>query len=144
MLKSVAMLVCGVLCLASIGFAQNSGDRQYYSAWTKHSTKNYYYRNYNFKKAAGDEKYTYHYAIYFPSRGRKLFMYNPQSRKYWGAWDGEKYSLLPAEKQKSSIDEIAAEDFPSFASAPPIPGSTDKVAMIPPPKEFPKLDDDRP
>jgi hypothetical protein len=70
-------------------------------------------------------------------------MYNPQARKYWGAWEGTKYSLLPKEKQKASIDDIAAEDFPPFGAAPDIPGINEKIAMIPP-KDFPKVDDDRP
>ena len=138
------LLGVGIVCLSSLSFAQAPGDRQYYSAWTKHTTKNYYYRNYYFKKSANDEKYTYHYAIYFPSRGKRIFMYNPQSRKYWGAWEVDKYSLLPKEKQKASIDEIAAEDFPAFGAAPTIPGIEDKITMIPPPKDFPKVDDDRP
>jgi hypothetical protein len=145
MFRFILSLALASVCLVSLTHAQAPGQRQYYSAkWTKHTTKNYYYRNYYFKKAAKDEEYTYHYAIYFPSRGKRIYMYNPQSRKYWGAWEGDKYSLLPKDKQKASLDEIAAEDFPPFAAAPTIPGATDEVTMIPPPKDFPKADDDRP
>src|ERR1017187_6179235 len=144
MFRYLLLFCLGLACLTPLTFAQAPGQRQYYSAWTKHTAKNYYYRNYYYKKAPNDEKYSYHYAIYYPSRGKRVYMYNPQTRKYWGAWEGDKYSLLPKEKQKASIDEIAAEDFPPFAAAPIIPGVDDKVTMIPPPKDFPKADDDRP
>src|SRR4051812_36823484 len=103
MFRSFLYLCLGIVGLAPMAFAQSPGQRQYYGAWIKHSTKNYYYRNYYYKKSADDEKYTYHYAIYFPSRGKRVFMYNPQARKYWGAWEGDKYALLAKEKQKATI-----------------------------------------
>ncbi len=109
MLRYVILLCLGIVCLAPLTSAQAPGQRQYYAAWNKHTTKNYYYRNYYFKKSADDEKYTYHYALYYPSRGKRIFMYNPHARKYWGAWEGDKYSLLSKDKQKASLDEIAAD-----------------------------------
>ncbi len=149
MFRYVLFLSFAGACLASLTYAQtpgHAGNIYSCSKWTKHTTKNYYYRTYYFKKAANDEDYVHHYAIYFPSRGKRIYMYNPhpQARKYWGAWEGDKYSLLPKDKQKASLDEIAAEDFPPFAAAPAIPGVVDKVTMIPPPMDFPKADDDRP
>lgn len=144
MIRNVLWLCLVSVCLVPLASAQAPGQRQYYAAWTKHSTKPYYYRNYYYKKTVTDTTYTYHYGIYYPSRGKRVYMYNPHTRKYWGAWEGNKYSLLAKDKQKSSLDEIAAEDFPPPAAPPTIPGIDDPVAMLPPPSDFPKLADDTP
>lgn len=144
MLRFVVCFCLGVACVTAVTAAQAPGQRQYYSAWMKHSTKNYYYRNYFYKKSSDDKAYTYHYGIYYPSRGKRVYMYNPHAKRFWGMWEGDKYSLLPKEKQKATIDEIAAEDFPPPGAAPMIPGIDDRIPMIPPPNDFPKLADDRP
>jgi hypothetical protein len=144
MIRKTLWGMLAVLCLTPLTFSQAPGERQYYSEWKKHTAKNYYYRSYFYKKEASDKEYVYHYGIYYPSRGQRVYMYNPQSRKFWGAWDGKKYSLLAKEKQKASLDDIAASDFPAPGDAPPIPGVADRAVMIAPPNDFPKLDDDRP
>jgi hypothetical protein len=66
-------------------------------------------------------------------------MYNPKKKVYWGYWDAD--SLLPAEKRKESIDNIAAEDFPKPGKAPAIPEAGYGVAMDAPPGEFPSIED---
>ena|ERR1043165_6420764 len=144
MSRYVLLLCLGVVGVAPMTFAQIAGQRQYYDPWIKHSSKNYYYRYYRYKKSADAKDYTHHYGIYYPSRGKRVYMYNPHVRKYWGVWEGKRYSLLPKEKQKSSIDEIAAEDFPPPGDPPNIPGIEEKIPMIPPPNDFPKLADDQP
>ena len=137
-MRRCILWLLGMLTAAPVAFAQLPGDRQYYSGWTKHSTRSYYYRHFYYKKAAGDTTYTYHYGIYYPSRGKQVYMYNPHTRKFWGRWEGSKYSLLPKEKQKTLIDDIAAEDFPAAGAAPNIPGIDDSIVMIAPPDDFPK------
>ena len=149
MYRSVAIvLLCGlaipVASAEPVEFADPANVRQYYAGWMKAASKPYYYRNYYYKKAPADKEYSYHYAIYYPSRGKKVYMYNPQTKKYWGYWDGENYSLLPQDKQKASIDDIAAEDFPKPGKAPTIPDIDDAVIIIPPPNDFPKIGDDKP
>jgi hypothetical protein len=139
----ILLWLCAVCVFTVSGsLSQSPGQRQYYTEWKKHTAKNYYYREYKFKKAANDENYTYHYGIYFPSRGHRVYMYNPQSRMYWGYWEGDKYSLLPEGKRKSSIEEIPLEDFPRPGPPPEIPGIADKTTMIAPPNDFPKLDNE--
>ena len=139
MVRSVVSLCFIVTLVAAASSAQSPGQRQYYADWKKHTAKNYYYRYYYYKKSSTDKEYAYHYGIYFPSRGKRVFMFNPESRKYWGVWEGEKYSLLAPEKQSTSIDEISIDDFPPPGAAPNIPGVDEKIAMIPPPNDFPKL-----
>src|SRR4051812_39568680 len=108
MFRIFPLLILGILCLAPLTSAQTAPNhRQYYSTWTKHGTKNYYYCSYHYKASADDTDYQYHYGIYYPSRGKRIYMYNPNTRKFWGAWDGTKYSLLPKDKQKASLDDIA-------------------------------------
>jgi hypothetical protein len=139
------------LCLVLLGLspvlavvADAPAPRQYYSAWTKHSSRPYYYRSYFYKKSATDKEYAYHYGIYYPSRGKRVYMYNPHNRTYWGYWDGTAYSLLPREKRKASIDDIVAEDFPTPGKAPQVPDADDNILMIAPPSDFPKLDGEKP
>jgi hypothetical protein len=117
--------------------ARPSGGRQYYSAWKKHASRPYYYRYYYYKKSPAAREYSYHYGIYYPSRGKRVYMYNPHKRKYWGYWDADRYSLLPAEKRRESIDDIAAEAFPPLGAAPRVPEADDGVLMVPPPSDFP-------
>ena len=137
--------ICLLIVLGGVTtlFAQPSA-RQYYSEWKKHPAKPYYYRSYYYKKSASDREYSYHYGIYYPSRGKRVYMYNPHKKTYWGYWEGEKYSLLPAEKRKALIDDIAAEDFPPPGKAPKVPEAEDDVVMIPPPNDFPSPNDDKP
>jgi hypothetical protein len=118
--------------------------RQYYDDWVKAASKPYYYCHFYFKRSPTDATYAYYYGIYYPSRGKRVYMYNPQTKRYWGYWENGKYSLLPKEKQKASIDDIAAEDFPKPGKPPLIPDIGDEVEMLPPPADFPKLDDDKP
>ena len=141
--NTLCLLIVG-LGTATITLAQAPGERQYYSEWKWHAAKNYFYCNFNFKKDAKDDTYAYQYGIYFPSRGKRVYMYNPQTKLYWGYREGDKYAILPENKRKGSIEEIPAEDFSPLGPAPNIPGITDKVTMIPPPNSFPKLKDDRP
>ncbi len=127
------------LAAASLALCQEPGQRQYYTEWKKHTTKPYYYRSYYFKKSAKDENYTYHYCIYFPSRGKRIYMYNPESKLYWGYWEGDKYALLPEKKRKTSIDDIALEDFSPLGARPTFRASRKSWPCCLRPRIFPKL-----
>src|SRR5436305_1962136 len=76
--------------------AKAQRSRQSYSKWQYHSQKKYYYRNYYYKPNQ------HHYGIYYPSRGRKMYMYNPSKKRYWGYYDFASggYSLLPEDQRK--------------------------------------------
>lgn len=138
----LSFAACLLTCPGSNG--GHLDKRQYYSGWTKHGSRPYYYRHYYYKPSAAATAYKYHYAIYYPSRGKKVYMYNPSEKYYWGYWDGDSYSLLPKEKRKASIDDIAAEDFPKPGKPPSVPEAEDNEAMQAPPNDFPKPEDDRP
>ena len=139
------LLAILALCFATLtpllpsAFGQRAGRRQYYSNWAKHPNKPYYY-----KKSASARDYGYHYGIYYPSRGKRVYMYNPHKKTYWGYWEGDNYSLLPPRDRKASIDDIDAESFPKPGKPPAIPESDDKEEMMPPPADFPRLNDDTP
>jgi hypothetical protein len=138
---AIGLLVVGVFCLAPQSPAQDEAKRQSWGPWKKHSTKPYYYRSYFYKKSPTDKEYSYHYGIYHPSRGKRVYMFNPQKKTYWGYWEGGQYSILPKEKRKESLDDIAAEDFPKPGNGPPIPETDDGSVMDAPPNDFPSLDD---
>jgi hypothetical protein len=123
--------------------AHDKSPRQSYSAWRKHAEKPYYYRWYYFKPSADDQEYQYHYGIYYPSRGKRVYLYNPKSKKFWGYYDMEAkgYSLLPPQKRRERIDDIPAEAFPKPGKMPPIPDSRDGTTMLEPPDDLPKVED---
>lgn len=54
-----------------------SSPRQYYSGWNKSPTQTYYYRYYYYKPSASYAGYKHHYVIYFPSRPKYVYYYNP-------------------------------------------------------------------
>ena len=140
--SAICFLVVAALCAAMPDVsAQDTTKRQYYGPWKKHNTKPYFYRYYYYKKSPTDAEYSYHYAIYHPSRGKRIYMYNPHKKVYWGYWEGDGYSLLPKEKRKELIDDIAADDFPKPGKAPPIPETDDGTLMIAPTGDFPSADD---
>jgi len=143
MYRLIAITLLGGLFTPAAS-ADPANQRQYYDGWKKAVSKPYYYRHFYFKKSPADKEYAYHYGIYYPSRGQRVYMYNPQTKRYWGYWDGENYSFLPRNKQKASIDDIPAEDFPKPGKAPMIPEVDDAIIMTPPPNDFPKMNDDKP
>lgn len=118
--------------------AQGREDRQYYGPWVKHASKPYYYRFYYYKPTPTEKAYKTHYGIYYPSRGQRVYLYNPDTRKFWGYWEGGDYSLLPQDKRAASLDDIPAEAFPKPGKPPKIPEADDDVAMEAPPNDFPK------
>jgi hypothetical protein len=136
---SVLVVLSGAVGLA----ARDAAPRQYYSPWRKHAQKPYYYRWYYYKPSATDPEYQYHYGIYYPSRGKRVYMYNPQAKKFWGYYDvqAKGYSLLPSAKRRERIDDIPAEAFPPPGKMPPIPDSSDGTAMLEPPADLPRVDD---
>jgi hypothetical protein len=142
MFRPIGLLLIALACAVLPGAsADDAPKRQYYGPWKKHSTKPYFYRSYYFKKSPTDTEYSYHYGIYHPSRGKRVYMYNPKKKLYWGYWDADGYSLLPKEKRKESIDDIPAEDFPKPGKAPPVPEANDGILMDAPPSDFPNPDD---
>ena len=140
------------LCLFVLGLAAPFGncalepalERQKYGEWKKHASKPYYYRSYFFTRSPEDKEYQYHYGIYYPSRGKRVYLFNPQTKQYWGYWEGNRYSILAKDRRKATIDDIPAEDFPMPGKAPEVPDTIDHLIMIAPPNDFPKLDDDKP
>ncbi len=143
MMRYVPLSVLVVLLGAVVLPAQEKNARQYYSPWRKHAEKPYYYRWYYFKASPGDKEYQYHYGIYYPSRGKRVYLYNPHAKTFWGYYDmkAKGYSLLPATKRRQRIDDIPAEAFPEPGNMPSIPGAKDATEMLRPPNDLPKVDD---
>jgi hypothetical protein len=136
---AVLVILLGMTALPG----QNKGDRQYYSPWRKHADKPYYYRWYYFKVSPTDEDYQYHYGIYYPSRGTRVYLYNPHAKMFWGYYDmkAKGYALLPPAKRRQRLDDIPAEAFPEPGKMPPIPDAKDDTEMLRPPNDLPKPDD---
>jgi hypothetical protein len=134
-------------CVASdalVVLARPSRGRQYYSSWRHYKDRGYYYRSYNYTENADDDddSYQYQYVIYYPSRPRYFYYYNPRSRKYWGRYDREAkgndcYSILAEKDRSAELKEIEESAFPKPAAMPVIPGAKDGVRMEQPPKDLP-------
>jgi len=117
--------------------------RQSYSSWTYHPVRRYYYCRYNYHPVVRAKTYHHHYVIHYPSRPRYAYYYNPVRRVYWGRYDLQEggYSMLKKEDQKGDLDAIPEKAFPEPSDMPPIPESTDDVAMAKPSLEgLPKVE----
>lgn len=142
MTRLISFALLGVLLGSGVMIAQGGNPRQYYSGWRKHTEKPYYYRWYYYKPSPQATNYNYHYGIYYPSRGKKVYMYNPHKKRYWGYYDMEAkaYSLLPEEQRREHIDDIPAEAFPKPGKMPIMPEATDGETMLEPPNDLPLTD----
>ncbi len=92
-------LMLGWLSLVGVSAtaqAQYATGRHYYSTWTYHPQRTYYYTRYYYKPVATATTYSYHYCIYYTSQPRYVYYYNPVRRVYWGRYDLESkgYSQL--------------------------------------------------
>ncbi|MDA7979098.1 MAG: hypothetical protein MPJ50_10065 [Pirellulales bacterium] len=146
-LAAAAMFVSGPSSATQEAQAGNlQYGRQYYAGWsnTYYQTRGYYYRNYYYKPYASYPTYKYHYCIYYPSRPRYVYYYNPVRRRYWGRYDIEAkgYSLLAEKDQAEKLSDISEDAFPTPGDMPAIPESTDEGAQIdvPPLNDLPKDD----
>jgi hypothetical protein len=133
-LKSIVLagaLVLTVLAWAPAPARANTyGSRQYYSNWSYHAKRGYYYRTYYYKPHADYYGYKHHYVIYYSARPY-YYYYNPYKKYYWGRCpvrsEGKaRYSLLPEEARKSRLEDIPEKAFPDFGPTPPIPDSNGK------------------
>ncbi|MEM9186734.1 MAG: hypothetical protein AAGB00_09595 [Planctomycetota bacterium] len=113
--------------------------RQYYSTWSYRPATTYYYCKYYHSPAVTTYRYTYHYVMYYPSRPRYRYYYNPVRRVYWGRYEVDEngkplgYSMLAEKDRKSSLEDIPESAFPKASKMPPIPKSEDGAAMLEPP-----------
>ena len=126
--------VLGCLSFAAPSEAKAAG-RHYYSSWGYHPQKSYHYTYYYYKPRVSYSGYQHHYCIYYPSRPRYVYYYNPHRRVYWGRYDLEAkgYSLLEDADRKPNLSDIPESAFPKPGGMPNIPESEDGVAMPPPP-----------
>lgn len=114
--------------------------RQYYTSWTYRPRTRYYYTRYHYRPYTTTTSYNHHYVIYYPSRPRYRYYYNPVRRVYWGRFEVDAngkpvgYSMLKPADQKSSLDDIPESAFPKPSEMPQIPDSKDGKQMTPPPK----------
>lgn len=139
-------LIVGLIaCLARPAIAANR--RQYYSSWTFSSTAGYYFASYFFRLTVSATNYSYHYAIYYESRPRYIYYFNPYTKRYWGRYDLEAaakdpqtaYSLLKEDDRREKLTDIPEEAFPKPAAMPQVPDAEDDLQMEPPPNP-PKKD----
>jgi|GEM_PF-3105329 len=113
--------------------------RQYYSSWSYRPRRRYYYTRYYYRPVVRTRTYSYHYVIYYPSRPRYRYYYNPVRRVYWGRYEVDAkgkplgYSMLKPEDRKSSLEAIPEFAFPKPTNMPAIPESKDGEEMAPPP-----------
>ena len=125
---------------AQSGYSSYGSPRQYYSAWSKHPTKNYHYRRLYYKPTTSYVGYKHQYVIYYPSRPKHCYFYNPYKKTYWGRCEiqhGGKYSMLPPEQRKATVEEIPESAFPPPSDPPFLPEAQDGLRLDLPPDDLP-------
>ena len=128
------LLAVFALCVASVCFAGSPRYPYYYNArWYPATTKvtRYSYTYYYYAPKR------YHHVYVYPAVStRYVYYYNWEKQQYWGRFDyeSEKYSLLPEDKRKAKLEDIAEKDFPAPVALDKvvIPG-TDIKMIAPPP-----------
>lgn len=110
-----------------------ASGRHHYSSWSYRPQSIYYYSYYYYKPTTSYSGYRHHYCIYYPSRPRYVYYYNPVRKVYWGRYDLEEkgYSLLAKKNRKEKLDEIPDSAFPEPGKMPEIPGSEDGERILP-------------
>jgi len=134
--RMVVILLAGVAGAVSSANTAEAGYRQYYSAWSHHASNGYFYRHYYFKPAPQFKVYHHNFCIYFPSKPRYVYFYNPVRRVYWGRFDtqgrkGAQYSLLDEADQSGDLKSIPGSAFPPPGAMPAIPNAVDTEPMEP-------------
>jgi hypothetical protein len=109
-----------------------ASGRNYYSSWSYRPQSTYYYSYYYYKPTSTQKTYSYHYCIYYPSRPRYVYYYNPVRKVYWGRYDLEQkgYSLLAEKDRKEKLDDIPESAFPEPGKMPEIPESKDGERVL--------------
>lgn len=121
--------------------AHATTHRQYYDVqWYYNPTTTYYYTYYYYRPQPAAVSYQYHYCIYYPSRPRYIYYYNPVVRVYWGRFDLEgkgdyRYSILASSDRKNNLEAIPESAFPKPAQMPFIPDSDNDARMDQPPSK---------
>lgn len=114
-------------CAAMSAGLLHAAPRAYYTPWTHHAQRGYFYRHFYFKPEANQPAYRHHYAIHFPQQPLYVYFYDPQEGVYWGRYDFkyQGFSLLEPEARKPLVSQIPAEAFPLPGELPPLPGAQD-------------------
>ncbi|MCA9114985.1 MAG: hypothetical protein KDA79_07850 [Planctomycetaceae bacterium] len=110
--------------------------RQYFTAWAYHEQRDYHYRTWYFKPTEQTSGYRHHYCLYFPTRPKYVYWYDPTAKQFWGRYElsgkeGARFSVLKPEDRATSIDAIAEDSFPAAGPMPALPDSTDGVPVDP-------------
>jgi hypothetical protein len=138
MKPAIVAAALSLTVLASVGLAEGP-PRQFYGKWQK--TGDVYVCKYYFKPTVTINcNFTVHYVYWWPddpARNKWMFMYNPESDKYWGRcpcpWHDE-YEPETEQWCKLNPNNTWTDIIPDFC--PPIPGSGDDgplVDNVPPP-----------
>ncbi|MCA9113751.1 MAG: hypothetical protein KDA79_01600 [Planctomycetaceae bacterium] len=106
----------------AIAFSFSGGaevDAGSYGGWNYYGSRGYYYSTYNYTPTR------YHYCVYYPSKPRYTYYYNPYSQSYWGRYDlqgkpGAEYSLLAEKDRKKTLSDIPESAFPEPGALPKI------------------------
>jgi hypothetical protein len=141
--SGLAFALVLIACAAAPAQAKSYNSRQYYSGWRKYSKGGYYYRTYYYKPHSAYSGYRHHYAVYYPTRPKYIYFYNPYKKVYWGRcpshWAPGRptYSQLRERDRKGRLQDIPEKAFPPMKKMPPVPDSDDNKEMEPPPDDLP-------
>jgi hypothetical protein len=107
--------------------------------------KNFQTFHYFFKPTPTGKNFKSHTVFHFPHnsgniRGGHFYFKNkdhnsPQFNKFWGRVraGSDNYELIPENKRKENLEEIADADFVPQGKMTPVPGMEPKTPILPPP-----------
>ena len=129
------LIAAGTLLARPAGAAEPL--RQYYTAWTFHAERGYWYRTLHFKPEPGYLGYRHHYCIHYVSQPQYVYFYDPYDKVYWGRFDvrgmpGEQFSVLDPEDRRERLSDVPADAFPPEGEIPTLPGATDDMRIMTP------------
>ncbi len=136
-MKSKALIIALFTAACIVPLMQSSAQagygRQYYGGWSYRPQTTYYYRSYHYKPYNTYNGYRYHYCVYYPSRPRYVYYYNPYQQVYWGRYDLEAkgYSMLAEKDRKGDLEAIPDAAFPKPGAMPALPESKDGETITP-------------
>ncbi len=131
-MRYVGAAVLGVLLLGASAGVAKAGYPYYYQWYSGGGGgKSYYYTYYYYGPSS------YHHVYYYPSVSKRyVYYYNWQKKRYWGRYDLETglYSLLPEDRRKENLSDIAESDFPEPVSLDrvKVPGGDGETMTAPP------------
>ncbi len=129
-----ALILWALAAIGGLVILPEIAQANSYGSWNYHTTHRYYYRYYRYRPSPDAESLKYHYNIYFPSRPRHIYYFDPQNKVYWGRYDlqQEGFSELPSNQRNPQLLEIPESAYPPPGQMPYVPETEGEERILRP------------